>query len=60
MPIAMSTPSDLEFLLVSNDYSTLSAISGGVKKYGAKLALVPNADAARDYLLRKRIDGVFA
>lgn len=59
MLTAMSTPSDLEFLLVSNDYATLTAISGGVKKYGAKLALVPTADAARDYLHRKRIDGVF-
>jgi CheY-like chemotaxis protein len=55
----MSTLSELEFLLVSNDYATLTAVSGGVKKYGAKFALVPTAEAARDYLDRKKIDGVF-
>ncbi|HEY6384966.1 MAG TPA: PilZ domain-containing protein [Candidatus Acidoferrum sp.] len=55
----MSTLTELEFLLVSNDYATLTAVSGGVKKYAAKLALVPTAEAARDYLERKKIDGVF-
>jgi DNA-binding response OmpR family regulator len=55
----MSTLTELEFLLVSNDYATLTAVSGGVKKYGAKLGLVPTAEAARDYLERKKIDGVF-
>ena len=55
----MSTLSELEFLLVSNDYATLTAVSGGVKKHAAKLVLVPTADAARDYLERKKIDGVF-
>ena len=55
----MSTLTELEFLLVSNDYATLTAVSGGVKKYGAKLALVPTAEAARDYLERKKMDGVF-
>ena len=55
----MSTLSELEFLLVSNDYATLTAVSGGVKKYGAKFALVPTAEEARDYLDRKKIDGVF-
>ena len=42
----MSTLTELEFLLVSNDYATLTAVSGGVKKYGAKLGLVPTAEAA--------------
>jgi hypothetical protein len=55
----MSTLTELEFLLVSNDYSTLTAVSGGMKKYGAKFSLVPTAEAARDYLERKKIDGVF-
>ena len=55
----MSTLSELEFLLVSNDYATLTAVSGGVKKYGAKFALVPTAEAAKDYLERKKIDGIF-
>ena len=55
----MSTASDLEFLLVSNDYAILTAVSGGMKKYGAKFDLVPTAEAAREFLERKRIDGVF-
>lgn len=56
---AMSSLPELEFLLVSDDYATLTAVSGGVKKYGAKFALVPTAEAARDYLERKKVDGVF-
>jgi response regulator RpfG family c-di-GMP phosphodiesterase len=55
----MPTFSELEFLLVSGDYATLTAVSGGVKKYGSKLALVPTADEARQYLSRRRIDAVF-
>jgi ActR/RegA family two-component response regulator len=55
----MSTLTELEFLLVSNDYATLTAVSGGMKKYGAKFGLVPTAEAAREFLERKRIDGLF-
>ena len=55
----MSTLAELELLLVSNDYATLTAVSGGVKKFGAKFALVPTAEAGREYLERKKIDGVF-
>ncbi|MGB2590384.1 MAG: PilZ domain-containing protein [Candidatus Acidiferrum sp.] len=55
----MSTLSELEMLLVSKDYATLTAVSGGVKKHGAKLGLAPTAEEARDYLDRKKIDGIF-
>ena len=55
----MSKPSELEFVLVSSDYATMNAVSGGVKKYGAKFILVPTAEAARDCLKRRKIDGVF-
>ncbi|MGH9741609.1 MAG: PilZ domain-containing protein [Candidatus Acidiferrum sp.] len=55
----MSTLSELEFLLVSSDYATLTAVSAAVKKYEAKLGFAPTAEAARDYLERKKIDGVF-
>lgn len=55
----MSTLAELDFLLVSNDYATLTAVSGSAKKYGAKLAVVPTMDTARDYLERRRIDAVF-
>lgn len=50
---------ELEFLLVSNDYAVLSAVTAGTKRLGARLALVPAADEAREFLSRRRIDGVF-
>src|SRR4029077_483477 len=59
IPPTMSTPLELAFALVSGDYATLTAVSGGVKKYGAKFIVVPTAEAARDCLNRRKIDGVF-
>ena len=50
---------ELEFVLVSNDYAMVQAVSSGVQKYGAKFALVPEAETAREYLNRRKIDGVF-
>lgn len=55
----MSRPPELEFVLVSSDYAVMNAVSGGVKKYGAKFLMVPAAEAARDCLKRRKIDGVF-
>jgi hypothetical protein len=56
---AMSPPIELEFVLVSSDYALMTAVSNGVKKYGGKFALVPEVPAARDYLNRRKIDGLF-
>jgi CheY-like chemotaxis protein len=58
-PATMPKPLELEFVLVSSDYATMNAVSGGVKKYGAKFILVPTAEAARDCMNRRKIDGVF-
>jgi response regulator RpfG family c-di-GMP phosphodiesterase len=55
----MNPPLEFEFVLMTNDYATLSAISGGVKKYGGKFSLMPSAAAARECLERRKIDGVF-
>lgn len=55
----MSMPIELEFVLVSSDYATMNAVSEGVKKYGGKFVLVPEAAAARDYMNRRKTDGVF-
>jgi DNA-binding response OmpR family regulator len=55
----MSKLLELDFVLVSSDYATMNAVSGGVKKYGGKFILVPTAEAGRDCLNRRRIDGVF-
>ena len=50
---------ELDFVLVSNDYATLSAVSAGVKRFGATFRLVPTAHAALEVLARRKIDGVF-
>jgi hypothetical protein len=55
----MTSPLELEFVLLSNDYATMNAVSGGVKKYGAKFNLVPTPKAARECLSRRKVDGVF-
>jgi DNA-binding response OmpR family regulator len=52
-------PIELEFVLVSSDYATMNAVSEGVKKYGGKFVLMPEEGAARDYLNRRKTDGVF-
>ena len=44
----MSPPIVLEFVLVSNDYATMTAVSKGVEKYGGKFVLVPESGAARE------------
>jgi PilZ domain len=58
-PAVIASPSELEFVLLSNDYATMTAVSGGVKKFGAKFNLVPTPKAARDCLSRRKVDGVF-
>jgi ActR/RegA family two-component response regulator len=55
----MTLPLELEFVLLSNDYPTMNAVSRGVKKYGAKFNLVPTTKAARECLSRRKVDGVF-
>jgi len=59
-PLAvLAPPSELEFVLLSNDYATMNAVSGGVKKFGARFNLVPTPQAARECLSRCKVDGVF-
>ena len=55
----MTPPLPLEFALMSSDYAAVTAISRGVKKYGAKSNLSPDAESARDSLRRRKFDGVF-
>jgi len=55
----MASPMMLEFVVVSNDYPTATAVSRGVKKCGGKFNLSPSADAARECLGRRKIDGIF-
>ena len=55
----MTEPLDLEFVLVSSDYSTMQAVSKAVKRFGSKFVLVPSALEARECLNRRKIDGLF-
>ncbi len=55
----MSRPSPLEFLLVSSDYKTLTAVTGGLKQFGASLSFVPTSESARDFIGRRKLDGIF-
>jgi response regulator RpfG family c-di-GMP phosphodiesterase len=55
----MTPPVTLEFVLVSSDYATVTAVSRGVKKYRANVTLSPATDSARESLSRRKIDGVF-
>lgn len=50
---------DLEFVLVSGDYAAVTAVSKGVKQFGAKFVLTPTAHEARECLNRRKVDGVF-
>jgi len=55
----MAQASELEFVLVSSDYATVSAVSKGIRKIGGRFVLVPTAHEARESLGRKKVDGVF-
>jgi ActR/RegA family two-component response regulator len=55
----MSLPRALEFLLVSDDYPTLTAVSAGAKKFGSVLTFVPSSESARNCLNRRKVDAVF-
>jgi CheY-like chemotaxis protein len=50
---------ELEFVLVTSDYSMMHAVSDGVRRYGGKFVLLPAAESALDYLNRRKTDGVF-
>jgi len=54
----MNSPTTLEFLLVSSEYPTLKAVTAGLQKCGASLDCLTSADSARDYISRRRLDGV--
>ena len=55
----MNQPLNLEFVLVSSDYAMMQAVSKGVKKFGARFVLMPTAHEAREWVSRRKIDGVF-
>jgi hypothetical protein len=54
----MDANAALEFLLVSNNYHTLTAVSGGLKQIGVSFDFTSTSEAGREYIRRRRVDGV--
>lgn len=54
----MDANAALEFLLVSNNYHTLTAVSGGLKQIGVSFDFTSTCDSGREYIRRRRVDGV--
>jgi CheY-like chemotaxis protein len=48
-----------EFLLVSDDFKTLTAITEGIKRFGGSFGFVPTTGAAQRYIERHKLDGIF-
>lgn len=55
----MTRQTALEFLLVSNNFTTLTAVTEGLKQLRASFGFVPNSDSAQRYIERRRLDGIF-
>lgn len=55
----MSNSTALEFLLVSNNFKTLAAVTEGLKQFGASFGFVPTTDSAQRYIGRRKLDGIF-
>ena len=55
----MVVPSSLTFLLVTKDYHTLSELTEALEEIGARFDFSSTAEAAREYVDRHRLDGVF-
>ena len=54
----MATTTALEFLLISNNYETLTAVAGGLQQIGASFDFAPTSEAGRDYIGRRKLDGI--
>ena len=57
MPVA-STPLTLEFLLVSNDHSTLRTVKTALDGVGSNFSCSTTVEAARFHASRHRLDGI--
>lgn len=55
----MGPGASLEFLLVSDHYQTLTAVAGGLKEVRGNLGFVPSTASAREYIGRRKLDGIF-
>jgi CheY-like chemotaxis protein len=51
-------PENLEFLVVCNDYAVLKAITSSIQKLRGRLNCAPSAVSAKEYIARRKIDGI--
>ena len=49
----------IEFLLISSNHETLTAVRNALKQFPAHLNFVPSPDLARDFLARRKTEGIF-
>ena len=49
---------NLEFLVVCDDYAVLKAITGSIQKLQGRLNCAPSAVSAKEYIARRKIDGI--
>ena len=54
----MASTTVLEFLLISNNYETLTAVAGGLRQIGASFDFAPTSEAGREYIGRRKLDGI--
>ena len=58
---AMSAPEGIsgpEFLVVCNDPCVFRSVAGAVRKVNGRLNCAPAVNSARDYLTRRKVDGI--
>ena len=48
----------LEFLLISNQYQTLKAVTDGLQQIGASFDFARTTETGRDYVERRKVDGI--
>ena len=53
------TISTIEFLLISSNPETLTAVRNGLKQFPSHLNFVPSIDLAREFLRRRKTEGIF-
>jgi hypothetical protein len=61
-PVEATSPAHVshgpEFLVVCNDPFVFRAVAGAVRKVNGRLNCAPAVNAARDYLTRRKVDGI--
>jgi len=54
----MTVMKSAEFLLVSSNYQTLTAVAEGLQQVGASFYVAPTSEDGRDYVGRRKVEGI--